>query len=616
MTITADIVITPGAGAAQIAPCGFFFDLTGTTSTNTTKPFREMYCEADFDDLEASGAGNYAYGRQEARNIAIGMQVAHVYNRPDGSGDRTSTVAFRMTDGVETLETTRQATVYDPTGANGWASTYAVNRVGDADFTGAPAGATQQNTDSMTTIRGYLASGRRVLMKRGSSWNASPGANDVGNYLLGDYGGGAKPRIVATANNQILLGTGVPGGNKTGVRWVNLDFDGSTFSGVEAHSYLGGGNDATAVYKNWVLSGIVVNNCYGGISNYQNENVFFVDTSITTTYNGSIWYTSFNAGLYRSAVLGCYFEQQQSGSIDSGNGNWRLGDIWSKVILSSCTFHGAVAGRHVVKVHAPNTGVVNQYFILSGCKFTGGSFNSGGGTAGGWMVDFGPQSPGNNELLDEIVIERNWWAFSGFSERALVLQCPRVTVRNNLFDMSDQSGIASGSRAARAIAVEQRGGGSPIPTDCYFYNNTGYSSGSSTHNEGFSIVFCTGVVGANIVARNNYGSAPNFSFKQAVYDPNSVVTDSNNTLDDTPNFASGSPSAFADFKLGAGANLAIGQGTNVPVWVDAEGDWRLGEVYDLGLDQRTPGVNPFGGVAESFAFIRSGGAIARVRHTS
>jgi hypothetical protein len=523
-----------------------FFDATRTTSSLTTRPFHDLEYRWDFGD---PGSGTWTTGSRpgaSSRNSATGPIAAHVFETP-GRYD-ISVVAL---DGRNTASCSVQITVQDPDQVFAGTNTTCFSNKGT--FTGCPSGAQTITTSSFATVRSNLATGRRLLLRRGDAFDASGymGFNNIsGPWTLGAFGSGAKPVVRATAADTDLFKYGNGGGPYSDIRIVDLTLDGNGQANVVGTSYIGAGPNSAQpfYYSNFLILRVDVRNAYRGFMTMQQTGVFIVDSSVVSTH-----YTSFSGGMINSAVLGSSFTETTV--TDGGEGNMRWGNA-NKLVVSNNAIIGGQFFRQHVKLHA-QPGIPSAYILFSDNKI------AGGGDV--WTVVLGPTDSSLDERVENFIVERNWFVSASSTKTSLELNARIGVVRNNLFDMSG----ATSTDANRPIVIE-RIGVEPAPDDIQVYNNTGYSSKKQSNvRYDFSLIQVdeAGRGATNIIIRNNYASAPNYATKRVLHDPNKRTAHSNNILTNTPGWAFPTPSNPTDFKPAAGS-AAIGTGTVVPVWSD------------------------------------------------
>jgi PKD repeat protein len=555
--------LVPGR-TSGVAPLAVFFDATGTTATTTTKPFHHIEYRWDFGDPAGSPVSGTTWSTGSrpgvsSRNTATGAVAAHVFETPG-----TYTVTLTAFDGTNTDTRTVTITVDNPDDVFAAANTFCVGATSlpTAGSGGCPGGALVRQTSSFATVRTFIAQGRRVLLRRGDTFDASTnGFNNVnGPWILGAFGSGAKPIIRATANGIDLFRYGNSGGPYTDMRLMDLTFEANGFANVNGATYLGGGPNARApqYYDQLLLLRVDVRNVDRGFLFMQQRGIFVVDATIRSIANAVY------GGAQQSATLGGSFTQLVA--IDAGNGLYRSGDP-SKLVIANNDLIGAQYFRQHMKLHsAAEFGVTSRYFIISDNRFAASSIPTAPGSAGDvWWLEIGPANASETELMEDFIVERNWFTGNGVVSRYVYMNESKGTIRNNLFDFTR----GDPNNQNWAVSIFQFGAGVPAPDDIQVYNNTAYSSATNTNSQGFAMVMVdeAGRGATNIVIRNNYASMPNYINKVMVIDPFSRATVSNNTLTNTPGWVSATPSVPADFKPAAGS-AAIGTGTVVPVWSD------------------------------------------------
>jgi len=344
------------------------------------------------------------------------------------------------------------------------------------------------------------------------------------------------------------------------MRLMDLTLDGNGFANVIGSTYLGGGPNARApqYYDQLLLLRVDARNVDRGFMFMQQRGIFVVDATIRSIANAVY------GGAQQSATLGGSFTQLVA--IDAGNGLYRSGDP-SKLVIANNDLIGGQFFRQHLKLHsAAEFGVISRYFIISDNRFAASSIPTAPGSAGDvWWLEIGPANASETELMEDFIVERNWFTGNGVVSRYVYMNESKGTIRNNLFDFTR----GDPNNQNWAVSIFQFGAGVPAPDDIQVYNNTAYSSATNTNSQGFAMVMVdeAGRGATNIVIRNNYASMPNYINKVMVIDPFSRATVSNNTLTNTPGWVSATPSVPADFKPAAGS-AAIGTGTVVPVWSD------------------------------------------------
>ncbi|MDA8019358.1 MAG: PKD domain-containing protein [Thermoanaerobaculia bacterium] len=174
------------------APLAVFFDASGTTHTSgAIRPFHDLGYRWDFDDPTS---GTWATNGR-SRNSATGAVAAHVFETP---GTYDVSVTVRDAAGAMAQRSV-QVSVSDP-GEAPWITYYVSTSGSDSNDGLSPA------SPFATLTRGLAEQGanRRILLRRGDSWSVSGllQLTTDGPAVLGAYGEGAAPRVVATGNNS------------------------------------------------------------------------------------------------------------------------------------------------------------------------------------------------------------------------------------------------------------------------------------------------------------------------------------------------------------------------------------------------------------------------------
>ncbi len=203
--VSATEQMTTASRTSCVAPCAVFFDAVDTTTiqvwtSGVVQPgdgdFASFFYQWDFGD---PNSGNWKYGRQNSdgsypsKNKATGYVAGHVYEMP---GDYTIKLNVTDTNGV-VHEYTQNITVSDFDLDN----TYCFSTIGD--FSECPSGTPEQNkinTSSFSTITSYVATGRRLLLRRGDSWIVDRQFTTLvnGPVMIGEFGSGDKPQLTAS----------------------------------------------------------------------------------------------------------------------------------------------------------------------------------------------------------------------------------------------------------------------------------------------------------------------------------------------------------------------------------------------------------------------------------
>jgi hypothetical protein len=196
-------------------------------------------------------------------------------------------------------------------------------------------------------------------------------------------------------------------------------------------------------------------------------------------------------------------------------------------------------------------------------------------------VTIGPQDTFSNEVMSNIVFERNYFRSNAMGRLpvfSLHISARDVTVRNNIFNASEAG------RDYTSINVLRRQL-EPAPDNVQIYNNLTYRSDNVSNNgTPFSLVSIEPEATRTVVM-NNIISAPNLpaNFPQQVIIGAGTSINSNNLVSTNPLFVVSPPLFPSDFRVTTGSPL-IDAGTVVAgVQDDFDGLHRpQGAEYDIG----------------------------------
>jgi hypothetical protein len=420
---------------------------------------------------------------------------------------------------------------------------------------GCPAGAAvMQNADFDAVINGQIATKKRILFKRGDTFTSSTDADiDVnGPGLIGAFGSGAAPVVSVTGNNNAIQLSS--GGTPTIKDWriMDLEIDGNSGAATNAIYAEGRIDQVTLLRLNihHVHVGVRLSpfilEAFGGPSAGHSlwDQIAIVDSTISTVIGGSG-----GNGLYVGAQRLGFMGNTVSDTTGAEHvSRW---PYVYKAVMSHNNLSNPAPAKVVVKLQSwPfSTNVTNasELIVFSDNKVT---------TSTGWAVVLGPQDTAQPEIIRHVIVERNWFAPNPAQQVAVYSMGESHTIRNNLFNLS-------GTSQANGVTVGPFPGASHgTRANVHVYNNTFYSSTTGS----FSPIAFTN--GSGHTAKNNLGYAPLSTSRDMV---SGSAINENNTSDAgillSPGFVSLTPSAPADFALGA-ASSAINAGGVVPVFTD------------------------------------------------
>ena len=623
-TIVADIVASRSTGC--VAPCAVHFNARGTTHSTMADAdeFHELLYEWDFDD---SGAGNWSTTGL-TKETATGPIAAHVYETP-GTYDPT----LNVTDQVGTTNgDTVQIVVTDPAVVFDDALTICVSMdsLPVEGVGGCPDDATCVQQAAWSTVVGtYALQGQRVLLKRGDTWGSSTEADlqQDGPGIIGAYGTGADPIIqgFSADNNGIDI--------HDSKDWRIMNIDIVSTSEDEAGIYATPaavsdgipdqvlffevdvvGFDNGLEMTDWGLaytSNLDAGSTYTGI--------FLVDS--TFTGNGQGWGVHFSPR--QSAMMGCTVSGNYSHTVRSA---YALETLFQHNDFSGVTtndtgqlfkMHGVsydwpvtselyCTGYRLPLALAGDNGYPTKHNLISDNYFNGASES-----VGNYVMTLGPQSSGDDldsceqhryEHVEDIIVERNYFdppAGPTDGNKMIVLNGPRMTVRNNIFHFVD------GQSTLLFVEINQiKPGNIPDPDDCRIYNNSMYAveagvDASWDGTQGVIWINDTGTAPDGTEVRNNILYAPNTTIGDLpiIGDEGTNTVSSNNLSSySTSPFSVADPDIASEFAIltdSAAKDAGYkGSPVDVPVYIDYIGttrpsgsDWDIGAYeFDAGED--------------------------------
>lgn len=545
-----------------VAPLTVFFDASGTTATSTTRPFHDLEYRWNFGETSLPGTGTWKTGSRagsSSRNQARGPEAAHLFETPG-----TYTVTLGATDGTNTVSNAcTQITVLDPDIVFSGNNTICLSSGGN--FTNCPSGAQQvtYGTANITTaLSTYVATGKRILIRRGETWTAPTVSKITANGpgILSSFGpktGGVYDDlapVIQTSSAALVISSGATP-SISDWRITDLTFDGMSSGTSQAISGGGGFNQFTFLrlwiknqYNGILLFSGVLDGLNSGGSPGHNlwDQISVFDSTIENAFGGGGGYLAFLSAA-RLAIMG-----NMLNDATAVEHVLRLPFV-TKGVITNNTLGQPAPTKVVIKLHSAIWGTADvtgggytEEVIISDNKLIGAN------TA--WTVALEPRNNTNDERLRNILVERNWFVAGTGTVLALRASGQEFTIRNNIFDMS--GGTAFRCAEVSQIAVE------PPPTDIRYYNNTCYNA--SVGVTGVKI----GGSAVNVSVINNIASAPAGTITMIDGTGASGLISLNN-LSDMPTtlFANAAPTIPGDFSLSA-TSPAINIGTTIPVFSD------------------------------------------------
>ena len=557
--MSASLVVLNSTG---VAPLAVFFDATATTDGGiTSRPFHDLEYKWDFGDQ--AGGKTWSTGSQAGtatcsspyngcRNNASGAVAAHVYEAPG-----TYLATLNVSDGTTTETKTITITVTDPDAlttacvANG-----VMPAAGDVD--GCPASASKfYNSGSVNSaLTTAIADGaKRILFRRGDNFTSDMTytIDTSGPGIIGAYGTGSSPNITVSTFTQYA---NVLQFFKDDWRLMDLSFDGTGTSN----------QGAIVANRKLTILRVSATQFNADINANNTDQLAVIDSSFTaggtgTGSNYGVW-----CGICTNVML--LGNDMQLNTINSHN--IRLQGV-TKFVVSNSTQTGSD------RIEPITIRGDTQYGVLSDNKFVDN------------IVTVKPQNSTSNEYQRDIIFERNWFVAGSYSGPLLNNEGSAITVRNNIFDMSQAPGTA-------IVTVYNNTVGATKPNLVNIYNNTIYNSAANNGDLSAirAITFWVSLdAGCHSEVKNNLAYSPNtFNAAPVLISNNGacVVTGDAGTLGNSsdgqikisPLFANGTPSIPADFVIGTGS-YAHGSGVILPVYSDFFGRSRVnGSASDSG----------------------------------
>lgn len=411
------------------APCGVFFDATGTQTNLIEDAFTGLDYTWDFDDLGSKFASRQGLDA----NGASGALSGHVFSKKGKYNVILSVSDFMGNQGYNELE----INVEDPEifFEN---STYCVSNIGN--FQDCP---TQNNDFHLNTydqaIDVLFASNgpRRVLFHSGEIFNTSGKTKGgfTGPFHINSYGFGAKPIVYADTDSHILQ---FNGGTRD-LTIANIEFmssyDSSTGLGRHPDGFRFFGSEDIVLYKNY-FHGLGLN-IYSGIKNagYVHGGVYS-DNVVTGWQDYALF-----GDVERVAIIGNSIKQSKNvlngddgkcgldcpGGINTpDHGPFRSGTAVKTVITKNDFFNNA-GWSSGGKAHQPilrfGAAGLAEMSIISDNIMEGGFTMGGSGTS----------NPDEVAKIGNTIWERNKFIATNNTRSFLDFQLGGLTIRNNLF---------------------------------------------------------------------------------------------------------------------------------------------------------------------------------------
>lgn len=527
------------------------------------KEYADLHYSWEFGDLQSP---NWPHS-EKSKDSDIGYVTSHLYEEPG-----TYTVQLTVDNGSGTVHKyTQEITILDPNIEYAGENTICFSNTGN--FAGAPAGALTVELQDITKLADYFGNGKRLLLRRGDSWETTGycSLNGIQGVMhIGAYGEGINPDERGIFENAPIIKVSHAEGQSA--FFSASRSNGCTISDLhmigdaEVGSSIGGSTDIF----NLTINRMHIEGFRVGISLFHYN---------TDGHNGV---RILNSHIHNSEANIIFVGSEKlvlQGNLLYEASLSHVVRIWQgyKAVIAHNVIHGSSAqnhtGRLALKYHGPRELEINvdstihldkrsQYAVIYDNIF---------GTSGPWPVTIGPQNINYDERIQDILVEGNrflagWGTFSTGSalvSNGLRINANYVTVKNNIFD-----GTGSGQDYFACVIT-------PTPTVSAsgnrVFNNTSFKNdfegGSGSYR--FARIY---EGAANNKIYNNLmlkaGQSP-ASMQTCGDDGENTITKNNLLLEDVTNIldAENSDIIQRDFRL-LKNSPAINAGLAVPVYYD------------------------------------------------
>ena len=534
------------------APFAAVFDASSSASEQGFDTWHELAYHWDFGD----GSGNWPHSgfpRREER----GPVAAHVYETP---GTYTVTLTATDPDG-RVSQALQQVTVTDPSAH--YLQTWCVSP--DGDFDGCPSGASELVGD-WDALQGLVTPGVRVLLDD-VTWQADSTLTlDADDFELGSYGPGrafleASGLVGHVLGDQITIRDieicqmgGAKGFTHDAANGVPGDSVNTLFLRVES----GGPDNGTLVDYYAVTT-----NATGPPRHHQGlviQECEVRDTKQGAGVNGLFVIMS------HGAILGCEIERVQEHCIRA--------PYIHRSIVAHNRLHDWDQSHTAIKCHGPvwesgfMAGLENSFGVIRANTFRAG-------VGDGVSVSMAPTNGSANEHINDIILESNHWIASAQGSALLRVAASRLTIRNNIFDISDPDWFVI------PIRMLNRGPHPPATGNRIIHNTVFNRQNERKLVHIYSDIFDTEVINNLIVSEGEPDSAIiGISQGTGTIEQGSHVSDA--LASDF--FLSPNPTVPQDYRLQAGASAVDAGVATVDAITDFNGLQRV--VPDCGAFER------------------------------
>jgi hypothetical protein len=580
-----------------VAPLAVFFDASGTTAPDvTSRPFHDLGYGWNFGDAGPSAEAWPTGSRPglASKNTATGPVAAHVYETPG-----TYDVTLAVTDGTNVATVTcAQITVQQPDTVFAGENTICFSQA--SDFSSAPCnapGTVTSSTPSFATAIAMAAPGKRLLFRRGETWDvpaAGTGRLMVnGPGIIGAYGAGATPVIRAAGVTTMLAISDGASPNISDWRVMDLEFDGQGGTNVNAVVGAGASSQMTFLRLN-------IHNTKNGIQ--FSESILVLLGAPHALYdqltiaNSTIQNLDDGGGpLVFNGGVGMFLQANRLAVLGNSIVNTEEAEhvlriqFTNKAAIQANDLRRPAATKHALTLRAVTIGTAStSSFTTQGVVISDNLLEGG---LGNLPFQIQPSASSEDQRLANIVVDGNLVRSGSNAQAGVIVSADEITLRNNIFNLS-------GGTVYQCMIFE-RSGAEPSHSGMFIYNNTCFT-GDTTVNP-LRLVFLNGAAAtlSNIMIKNNLGWAPNSTGVSAVLlnlGAGVSITGGSGTFGNSldaqiqstdPNFAGGmTPVTVSDFAVNAGS-YAINAGVVVPVFADIRRILRpQGVAFDIGATEQ------------------------------
>lgn len=566
MSISLSLVALRTSG---VAPLGVMFDASGTTSTATSDPFKEILYYFDFGDAATA----WTYGtKQCTKKNFFGPIAGHIF-------DASSTVTLYGYDGTNYASTTQAISVTSESAAYPTTATVCVSTSGN--FAGAPVGAaTFTDTRAFDVIVGARGGpGIRLLFCGGEVWTSNDAHITFSGsaWTIGSYGTGkASIRNVNTSSTDIIA---IDSTANDG-RIMDLDLDGRSFNQPGNCAIGGTGGKRITILR---CDAHHINRGFAPtMGTGSGEWCIHENTYINGVANNSI---AFYSPAAASAITNIYnYFSCQGNSFDC-----RSDAVTAETVRLPFMRLSVLANNYLTGVSGSGNDTIKLHNLSNSGPTWGGNYTELNVLCDNWLLGSddsgsqltaGPQNVVANEKLRNIIIDGNYFQGTATTQIPIIIEGQDFRVSNNIGWLS--TGGAAFIRIKQfGVAVD--------PDTIKMYGNSVYCGGASFAFGAIDVANGTGHVAYNNIAYAPARSGP------TMFGGTTGLTQSNNSTN--PQVAgtnpwSGIPSGSTpnDFAIPTGS-YAKDTGTTVPIFNDFFKTFRPQNVlWDKGASEFSVGT--------------------------